>query len=134
MKIVRFQFYPMAFIIYCLGDTIAYKTTGACDLPDSAVSKMTIADVFGSKKTLTFSAIFICFAALSGFTMWDYTLQFWLFSPSLGVIISHTLFLMWSIYELFASEDYNRRVDKLMTSSLIYIVWFGLIPLAILLD
>ncbi len=103
-------------------------------LSDNAVSKQTIAVVFGSKTALTFSAIFICFAALSGLTIWFYTLHFWVFALSLGVIMLHALFLLWSIYKLIASEDYNRRIDKLMTSSLIYIIWFGLIPLAILLD
>jgi 1,4-dihydroxy-2-naphthoate octaprenyltransferase len=103
-------------------------------LSDSAVTKKTIAVVFGSKTALIFSAIFICFAALSGFIIWYYTLNYCLFVLSLGVITSHALILMWSIYELFTSENYNRRVDKLMTSSLIYIIWFGLIPLGILLD
>lgn len=103
-------------------------------LSDSAVSKKTIAVLFGSKTALTLSAFFICFAALSGLTVWYYTLNFWLFPLSVGVILFHALFLMWSIYKLFASEDHNRRIDKLMTSSLIYIIWFGLMPLAILID
>ena len=103
-------------------------------LSDSVVAKKTIAVVFGSKTALSFSAIFIFFAALSGLTIWYYMLNFWLFALSAGVIISHALFLMWSIYELFTLEDHDRRVDKLMTSSLIYIIWFGLIPLGILLD
>jgi len=103
-------------------------------LSDSAVSKKTIAVVFGPKTALTFSAFFTCFAALSGLTVWYYTLNLWLFNLSVVVILFHTLFLLWSIYKLFASKDYNRRIDKLMTSSLIYIIWFCLIPLAILLD
>jgi 1,4-dihydroxy-2-naphthoate octaprenyltransferase len=102
-------------------------------LSDRAVSKKTIAVVFNSKTALTFSAFFICCAALSGLVTWYYTLHFWVFALSLSVIFIHTVFLMRSIHKLIKSRSYDRRIDRLMTSSLIYIIWFGLIPLAILL-
>lgn len=98
-------------------------------LADSAVSKKTMAVIFGPETAIVMAACFVCISALSGWIIWYLKLKWWVLVLSTIVLPSHGLILLWSLYRLFRSNNYDRRINGVMASSLTYIIWFGLIPL-----
>jgi 1,4-dihydroxy-2-naphthoate octaprenyltransferase len=96
---------------------------------DGSVAKKTIAVLFGPREAAVLSILFISLAAVTGMLL----LYFELLKGPVGMImllvIPHAIQLWIVILKLIKTDDYDRRIDRIMQSALSYIIWFGLIPL-----
>jgi 4-hydroxybenzoate polyprenyltransferase len=98
-------------------------------LADKEVSKKVLAVIFGPRGAVILSSFFVCVAAASGVLLW----YFGIFDGTPGgtilIAIPHGLILLFALFKLTQSRNYDRRIDGIMTLSLSYIIWFGIIPL-----
>jgi hypothetical protein len=45
------------------------------------------------------------------------------------IAVPHGLILLFALFKLIQSRNYDRKIDGIMTLALSLIIWFGIIPL-----
>jgi 1,4-dihydroxy-2-naphthoate octaprenyltransferase len=101
---------------------------------DKAVSKRSLPVLLGPRISTMAAAGFVCLAVLSGVFFWYFEIIPKAASKMILIVIPHGLILLLALFKLTASRHYDRRINGLMTLSLSFIIWFGLIPLISLLQ
>jgi 1,4-dihydroxy-2-naphthoate polyprenyltransferase len=108
----------------------ANTMAGIPDYPaDFAVSKRSLPVMLGPRKATLLAAGFVLLAALSGIFFWYYQIIDSASSGLILIVAPHGLVLLLALFQLIRSNQYDRRINGVMTLSLTYIIWFGLIPL-----
>jgi 4-hydroxybenzoate polyprenyltransferase len=98
-------------------------------LADQEVSKKVLAVIFGPRRAVILASFFVCIAAVSGFLLWYLGIIEAIPGVAILIAIPHGLILLFALFKLAQSRNYDRRIDGIMTLSLSYIIWFGIIPL-----
>lgn len=102
-------------------------------LADKEVSKKTIAVIFGPAFAAIMAMCFICIAAISGSLVWSFKIIRGPYALIILIVIFHVIILLSALFSLIKSNNFDRRINQIMGLALSYIVWFGLIPLVLLL-
>jgi 1,4-dihydroxy-2-naphthoate polyprenyltransferase len=102
-------------------------------IADEATNKKTLAVIFGPKKAVLLAGFFVLFAAVSALLIYHIEIIHWTLIVAAILIIIHGMVLSRLLYLFLKSKDYDRRIDHIMGSALSYIIWFGLIPLLLML-
>jgi 1,4-dihydroxy-2-naphthoate octaprenyltransferase len=102
-------------------------------LADQAVSKKVLAVIFGPRGAVILASFFVCIAAISGMLLWYFRIIQGIRGGMILFVIPHGLILLFVLFKLIQSRNYDRKIDGIMTLSLSYIIWFGIIPLLSLL-
>ena len=102
-------------------------------LADQEVSKKVLAVIFGPRGAVILASFFVCSAALSGMLLWYFSIIKGIWGAMILFVIPHGLILLFALFKLNQSGNYDRRIDGIMTLSLSYIIWFGIIPLLALM-
>jgi len=96
---------------------------------DAATGKRTLAVRFGQRGALTFALICTLLAAVAAL-IWDsMNIAGGVFAGLAWVAVPHALLLAWLLRRRIRSATPPGRIDALMGASLVYVLWFGLIPL-----
>ncbi len=112
----------------------ANTLAGIPDYPaDRTVSKRSLPVILGPRVSTILAAGFVCLAALSGLLFWYFKIISRASSGMILIVAPHGLILLMALTQLIRSGQYDRRINGLMTLSLSYIIWFGLVPLITLL-
>jgi len=98
-------------------------------LADQQVSKKVLAVIFGPRGAVILSSLFVCAAALSGMLLWYFSIIKGFRGAMILFVIPHGLILLFALFKLIQSRNYDRKIDGIMALSLSYIIWFGIIPL-----
>jgi len=96
---------------------------------DEAAAKRTIPVILGPKKAIVVAECFVTAAATSAILIYSLEFARWVIILAVILIVPHCLALLLSLVSLLRSNNFDRRIDMIMGSSLTYIIWFGLIPL-----
>ena len=102
-------------------------------LADQAVSKRVLAVIFGPRGAVILASFFVCIAAISGMLLWYFRIIQGIRGGMILLVIPHGLILLFVLFKLIQSSNYDRKIDGIMTLSLSYIIWFGIIPLLALM-
>jgi 1,4-dihydroxy-2-naphthoate octaprenyltransferase len=98
---------------------------------DQAVSKKTLSVLLGQRRAALLAGLFVILAFLTGMAIWRSTLV----QEPLGILMllaaAHGIILVIAISRRVKSAGLVGRIDGVMQLALSYIVWFGVIPLAI---
>ena len=100
-------------------------------LADQAVSKKVLAVIFGPRGAVILASFFVCIAAISGMLLWYFRIIQGIRGGMILFVIPHGLILLFVLFKLIQSRNYDRKIDGIMTLSLSYIIWFGIIPLLV---
>jgi 1,4-dihydroxy-2-naphthoate polyprenyltransferase len=121
---------------WLLSIPLFFATLGAITLAgipdrraDQEVSKKVLAVIFGPRGAVILSSLFVCIAAFSGMLLWYFRIIKGIRGGLILFVIPHGLILLYVLFRLNQSRNYDRRIDGIMTLSLSYIIWFGIIPL-----
>ena len=98
-------------------------------LADKQVSKKVITVLWGPREAVLLAAFFACLASLSGFLLRYFQIIGGASSLLILAAIPHGIILLFALFKLLKSGNYDRRIDGIMVLALSYIIWFGLIPL-----
>ena len=98
-------------------------------LADQEVSKKVLAVIFGPRGAVILASFFVCIAAFSGMLLWYFRIIKGIRGGMILFVIPHGLILLFVLFKLIRSRNYYRKIDGIMTLSLSYIIWFGIIPL-----
>ncbi len=93
---------------------------------DKSVGKKTIAVTFGLHNAAIMSIGFIIIAAISAIIFSYFNLIIYHIS---FIVIPHSLILGIAISRFIKTGNYNRKINGIMQSALLYIFWFGIFPL-----
>jgi len=93
---------------------------------DKTAGKTTISVILGPKLAAYFSMGFVILAAISTIILIH---NGFISYPIFVLILIHAAVLWLSIVRLIKSREYDRRIDLIMKLALIYIIWFGIVPL-----
>lgn len=113
-----------------LGIMPSITLSGIPDLDaDALASKRTLAVRLGFRNALRIALLFVLLSAAAAFA-WDawgvvggaYTGIAWL-------VVPHAAVLSWHLYRHIRIDRAPGRIDGLMAASLVYVVWFGVVPL-----
>ncbi|MGZ6250372.1 MAG: NAD(P)H-dependent oxidoreductase, partial [Syntrophales bacterium] len=121
---------PLFFAVLA-GNTLAGIPDRQADL---AVMKKSIAVMFGSRLAVLVATWSVCMAFLSAIDLVNLQVirlsafYWWL------LVFPHGLVLLYFLFRLLRSNDFDRRIDIIMALALGYIIWFGLLPLISLLQ
>lgn len=96
---------------------------------DKAVSKKTLAVIFGPGPAVMISVLAVIAASVSGVLLCYFKIIEGALAPAMLITIPHGLVLTIVLLKLIKSRNYDRRIDAAMLLSLSYIIWFGAIPL-----
>jgi len=102
-------------------------------LADQEVSKRVLAVIFGPRGAAILASFFVCIAAVSGMLLWYCKIIKGILGGMIFIVIPHGLILLYGLFKLIQSSNYDRKIDGIMTLSLSYIIWFGIIPLLALM-
>ncbi len=102
-------------------------------LADQEVSKRVLAVIFGPRGAAILASFFVCIAAVSGMLLWYFKIIKGILGGMIFIVIPHGLILLYGLFKLIQSSNYDRKIDGIMTLSLSYIIWFGIIPLLALM-
>jgi len=102
-------------------------------LADQEVSKRVLAVIFGPRGAVILASFFVCIAAISGLLLWYFRIIKGIRGGMILFVIPHGLILLFVLFKLIQSRNYDRKIDGIMTLSLSYIIWFGIIPLLALM-
>jgi len=102
-------------------------------LADQEVSKRVLAVIFGPRGAVILASFFVCIAAVSGMLLWYFKIIKGILGGMIFIVIPHGLILLFFLLKLIQSSNYDRKIDGIMTLSLSYIIWFGIIPLLALM-
>jgi 1,4-dihydroxy-2-naphthoate octaprenyltransferase len=96
---------------------------------DRRAFKKTLSVVLGEQTACLLAVLFATLAVVIGTLIWHF--QIIGGSGGLLVVIAtpHWALLLIAISVLVKSGNYDRRIDGIMQIALLYIVWFGMIPL-----
>jgi len=96
---------------------------------DKRAFKKTLSVVFGEQTACLLAVVFATLAVVIGTLVW----HFQVLGNSGGLLVlmatPHWALLLIAIFVLVKSRDYDRRIDGVLQIALLYIVWFGMIPL-----
>ena len=101
---------------------------------DRAVSKKSLSVILGPQKATRLAVGFVALAALLGTGFWYFRIIQGAFSIMTLMVVPHGVILIWALIKLIGSSRYDRTINGLMTLSLSYVIWFGLIPLLTLIS
>lgn len=96
---------------------------------DAAAAKFTLAVRLGQRRALILALIFTLLAAGIALIWQAMNLADGAFAGIAYVVIPHGILLAWLLHKRIESGKPPGRIDGLMAVSLIYVLWFGLIPL-----
>ena len=96
---------------------------------DAAAAKCTLAVSLGQRMALILALIFTLLAAVTALIWQVMNLADGAFAGIAYVVIPHGILLAWMLHKRIESGKPPGRIDGLMAASLIYVLWFGLIPL-----
>ncbi|MGV8893537.1 MAG: NAD(P)H-dependent oxidoreductase [Burkholderiaceae bacterium] len=96
---------------------------------DAAAGKRTLAVRLGQRGTLILASILTLLAASLSLLWQMLNLAHGVYSGIAYVVIPHAILLAWLLHKRIESKKPPGRIDGLMVASLIYVLWFGLIPL-----
>ena len=102
-------------------------------LADQEVSKRVLAVIFGPRGAVILASFFVCIAAVSGMLLWYCKIIKGVRGGMIFIVIPHGLILLFVLFKLIQSRNYDRKIDGIMTLSLSYIIWFCIIPLLALM-
>lgn len=100
---------------------------------DQAVSKRSFSVLLGSRHAVHLAACFTVLACITALIFWYFKLAQQAFGALTWVVLPHAVILLFSLFQFLQSNQYDRRINGIMTVSLSYIIWFGIIPLFSLL-
>ncbi|MCQ9208352.1 MAG: prenyltransferase [Omnitrophica bacterium] len=100
---------------------------------DRTVLKKTLSVVIGQKAAATASICFALLAAIAGVSLWYLKIISGTIGITIFIVIPHAIILGLAVYKLIKSDNYNRKINKIMMLALTYILWFGLVPLIYLI-
>lgn len=96
---------------------------------DAAAGKRTLAVRLGQRRTLMLASVITLLAAGVSLLWQILNLAHGAFAGIAYVVIPHAVLLAWLLHQRIGSRKLPGRIDGLMMASLIYVLWFGLIPL-----
>jgi 1,4-dihydroxy-2-naphthoate octaprenyltransferase len=102
-------------------------------LADQEVSKKVLAVIFGPRAAVILASFLVVIAAVSGMLLWYFKIIKGIRGSMILFVIPHGLILLFVLFKLNQSGNYDRKIDGIMTLSLSYIIWFGIIPLLALM-
>lgn len=96
---------------------------------DKRACKKTLSVVFGEQTACLLAVVFASLTVVTGTLVWHFQVMGG--SGGLFVVIAtpHWALLLIAIFVLVKSGNYDRKIDRIMQIALLYIVWFGMIPL-----
>lgn len=98
-------------------------------LADKAAGKKTCAVIFGPRITAVIALCCSLAAAASGISLWYFMLFKGFLGSVIWIVFPHALINAMSILKFIKTAQYNKKIDAIMQSALVYILWFGVIPL-----
>ena len=98
-------------------------------LADQEASKRVWAVSWGPRGAAILAFFFVCVAAASGVLLWYSGIVDGVAGVMILIAIPHGLILLFALFKLIQSRNYDRKIDGIMTLALSYIIWFGIIPL-----
>jgi len=112
----------------------ANTLAGIPDYPaDRAVDKKSLPVFLGPKSATRLAAGFVALAALLGVLFWYFRILGEASSAAILIVIPHALVLLATLSKLINSNNFDRTINSLMSLSLTFVIWFGLIPLLALI-
>ena len=96
---------------------------------DAAAGKQTLAVRFGQRGALLLALGFTALAALAALAWQLLDLAGGAYQGTAWVAIPHGAWLAWLLVKRMKSSKPPGRIDGLMTASLTFLLWFGLVPL-----
>ena len=96
---------------------------------DIRFSKKTLAVLVGPRGAAITSIFLVLIAAGCGILLWHLRLISGAIGAIIFVTVPHAAILGVQIYEFIKAGDYDRKINKIMATALIYILWLGVIPL-----
>jgi 1,4-dihydroxy-2-naphthoate octaprenyltransferase len=116
---------PLLFAIFS-----AITISGVPDFQaDRAAKKRTIAVIFGPRVAIILSCICTCVAALSWVALYYFEILKGWSGVLIFVVLLHALVLLTVLFKLMRSAHFDRKINRVMVLTLLYMLWFGLIPL-----
>jgi len=98
-------------------------------LADKEVSKKGVAVLWGPQEAVLLASFFVCLASLSGVMLGHSRILPGSPGKWIWGAVPHGIILLFALFKLIQSGNYDRRIDGIMVLALSYIIWFGLIPL-----
>ncbi len=102
-------------------------------LADQGVSQRVLAVLFGPRGAAVLASFFVCIATVSGMLLGYFKIIKGVRGGTIFIVIPHGLILLYGLFKFIQSSNYDRKIDGIMTLSLSYIIWFGIIPLLALM-
>lgn len=116
---------PLFFSIFA-----AITLAGIPDRPaDQAVRKQTLAVILGPRRALMIAIWSAGMAYLSTLLLGYLKVITISISFLTVLVLPHGAILVYYLFRLMKTHDYDKRINREMGLSLSYIIWFGLIPL-----
>ncbi len=98
-------------------------------LADKAVSKKTIAVIFGPRIAAIMALCCTLLAAIFGISLWYFLIIKGLFGSLIFIVVPHAAINAIIILKFIKAANYDKKIDMIMQSALSYVIWFGIIPL-----
>ena len=116
---------PLLFAIFS-----AITISGVPDFQaDRDAKKRTIAVIFGPRVAIILSCLCICVAALSWIALYYFEILKGWSGVLIFVVLLHALVLLTVLFKLMRSAHFDRKINRVMELTLLYMLWFCLIPL-----
>jgi 4-hydroxybenzoate polyprenyltransferase len=116
---------PLLFAIFS-----AITISGVPDFQaDRTAKKRTIAVISGPRVAIILSGICICVAALSWIALYYFEILKGWSGVLIFVVLLHALVLLTVLFKLMSSAHFDRKINRVMVLTLLYMLWFCLIPL-----
>ena len=113
-----------------LGILPSITLSGIPDLDaDASAGKRTLAVRLGFKNALRIALFFVLLSAAAALA-WDvWGLAGGAYTGITWLVVPHAAVLTWLLSRHIRVDRAPGRIDKLMVTSLVYVLWFGLVPL-----
>lgn len=116
---------PLLFAIFS-----AITISGVPDFQaDRTAKKRTMAVISGPRVAIILSGICICVAALSWIALYYFEILKGWSGVLIFVVLLHALVLLTVLFKLMRSAHFDRKINRVMVLTLLYMLWFCLIPL-----
>lgn len=113
-----------------LGILPSITLAGIPDLEaDALASKGTLAVRLGFKNALRIALFFVVLSTAAALTWQVWGLAGGAYSGIAWLVVPHAALLTWILSRHIRTDRAPGRIDGLMIASLVYVVWFGLVPL-----
>ena len=96
---------------------------------DKAAGKKTIAVTLGKKSAATLAILFTLLAASTALFFKQSGMVGTAYGNIIYIVAPHAIFLSMIIYRYLKDPSPSQRIDTMMAISLLYILWFALVPL-----